>query len=111
MLYEVITPSGIKLDMDRIQKEMERRRPGRNAFSTQRNESDQAEIISGYFNEHTTGTPLTAIIKNSDKRSNDYSYLQTIMRPGHADYSGKIRYSGFNDYRGGGHFSGSYNFV
>lgn len=97
---------GIKLDMDYINKQMERRRPGKNRMSTSRNESDSVNIISGLFEGRTTGTPLCAIIKNSDKKSGDYRRTKNIFRPGHADYTGYVRYRGFNDYRGGGHFSG-----
>ncbi|MDQ0151235.1 chorismate synthase [Eubacterium multiforme] len=99
-------PSGFLLDIDRINFEMERRAPGRSSISTARKEGDKIEILSGLFNGRTTGTPLCGIIKNSDKKSKDYSKLKTLMRPGHADYTGNIRYEGFNDYRGGGHFSG-----
>lgn len=97
---------GIKLDIDAIKREMARRAPGRSPLTTARKESDNFEILSGYFNERTTGTPLCAIIRNADEHSKDYSNLKTLMRPGHADYTGNIRYNGFNDYRGGGHFSG-----
>lgn len=99
-------PSGIKLDLNEIDKEMKRRAPGRSSISTERNESDIPEILSGFFNERTTGTPLCGIIRNKDTHSKDYSNLKDLMRPGHADYTGNVRYSGFNDYRGGGHFSG-----
>ncbi|MFT8312857.1 MAG: chorismate synthase [Clostridium sp.] len=97
---------GIELDIDYIKREMERRMPGKNKLSTARKEADQFEILSGYFNNRTTGSPLCAIIRNSDQHSKDYSKLKNLMRPGHADYTGNIRYKGFNDYRGGGHFSG-----
>lgn len=97
---------GIVLDIDAIKKEMARRAPGRSPLATARKESDTFEILSGYFNDRTTGTPLCAIIRNADEHSKDYSNLKTLMRPGHADYTGNIRYNGFNDYRGGGHFSG-----
>lgn len=99
-------PSGIKLDTGKIHEEMERRRPGQDIYSTPRVEGDAVEIVSGFFNGYTTGTPLCGIIRNTDKRSKDYQDLKDIMRPGHADYTGRIRYDGFNDYRGGGHFSG-----
>ena len=97
---------GIELDIDYIKSEMERRMPGKSKLSTARKEADQFEILSGYFNNRTTGSPLCAIIRNSDQHSKDYSKLKNLMRPGHADYTGNIRYKGFNDYRGGGHFSG-----
>lgn len=99
-------PSGFEIDMDKVLKEMERRAPGRSALSTPRKEADTPEILSGFFEGRTTGTPLCAIIRNGDTRSKDYSQLKANIRPGHADYTGKIRYKGFNDYRGGGHFSG-----
>lgn len=99
-------PAGIQLDLEFIKNEMARRRPGKNVFSTTRNEDDEFKIISGYFNEKTTGTPLCCIIENKNKKSKDYDKIKNIIRPGHADYTGYIRYKGFNDYRGGGHFSG-----
>ena len=99
-------PPGIKLDMNFINNEMQRRAPGKDEFSTQRNEGDEVEILSGYFHGYTTGTPLCAVIFNEDQNSVDYDKLKNIARPGHADFTGKVKYSGFNDYRGGGHFSG-----
>jgi chorismate synthase len=99
-------PPGIPLDTRKIDFEMKRRRPGQNIYTTQRTETDKVEIVSGFFNGFTTGTPLCGIIKNNDKRSTDYEDIKNIMRPGHADYTGFVRYNGFGDYRGGGHFSG-----
>lgn len=99
-------PSGEAIDWDAVRAEMARRAPGRNAMSTARSEADAFEIQSGFFNGYTTGTPICAVIRNGDHHSKDYDQLRHTMRPGHADYSGKIRYDGFNDYRGGGHFSG-----
>ncbi|MGG7178051.1 chorismate synthase [Clostridium paraputrificum] len=99
-------PSGIELDLEKIDAEMKRRAPGQSKLATARKEGDVPEILSGYFNGRTTGTPICAIIRNSDTRSKDYGNLKDLMRPGHSDYTGLIRYSGFNDYRGGGHFSG-----
>ena len=99
-------PPGLQLDLEQIEKEMGRRAPGKNQFSTQRKESDSFAIQSGFFEGYTTGTPLCVVIKNSDQHSKDYSILKDKMRPGHADYAGFVRYQGFNDYRGGGHFSG-----
>ncbi|MFU7516369.1 chorismate synthase [Clostridium sp. HCS.1] len=99
-------PSGFEIDMDKVLFEMGRRAPGKNQLSTSRKEADLPEILSGYFEGKTTGTPLCAIIRNGDTRSKDYSKTKDFLRPGHADYSGFERYSGFNDYRGGGHFSG-----
>ena len=94
------------IDMDKIMMEMARRAPGKSSLSTPRKESDIPEILSGYFEGKTTGTPLCAIIRNSNTKSKDYSKLKDVMRPGHAAYTGAVRYKGFNDYRGGGHFSG-----
>lgn len=99
-------PSGFEIDIDEIQEEMKRRAPGKDSLSSQRKEADRPEIVSGVFNNKTTGAPLTVLIENTDKRSKDYSKIKSIARPGHADYSGYIKYKGFNDYRGGGHFSG-----
>ena len=99
-------PPGLALNLEEISREMARRAPGQNALSTARKETDAFEIQSGFFNGFTTGTPLCAVIKNSDQHSKDYSVLADKMRPGHADYAGYVRYQGFNDYRGGGHFSG-----
>lgn len=99
-------PAGFSIDMDKIMIEMARRAPGKSSLSTPRKESDIPEILSGYFEGKTTGTPLCAIIRNSNTKSKDYSKLKDVMRPGHADYTGAVRYKGFNDYRGGGHFSG-----
>ncbi|MGG5460872.1 chorismate synthase [Clostridium sp. B9] len=97
---------GITINMENIEKDMERRAPGRNSLSTQRKEGDKPEILSGIFNGITTGAPISMIIRNTDKRSRDYSKIKDVMRPGHADFPGYVRYNGFNDYRGGGHFSG-----
>lgn len=99
-------PSGIDLNLEEINREMRRRAPGKNKLSTARNEKDEFEIQSGYFNGKTTGTPLCIMIKNSDQHSRDYEKTKGLLRPGHADYTGFIKYGGFNDYRGGGHFSG-----
>ena len=83
---------------------MARRAPKQNKTSTQRKEKDMPQIMSGYFNGKTTGTPLCALIANTDQHSQDYSNLSRLARPGHADYTGALRYRGFNDVRGGGHF-------
>ena len=99
-------PSGIVIDMDFIRTELKRRAPGQNAMSTTRKEADEPEILSGMFEGRTTGTPLCAVIRNTDTRSKDYAKLKDLPRPSHADYAGSVRYGGFNDYRGGGHFSG-----
>lgn len=99
-------PPGIELDMDAIAGELARRAPGQDATSTARKEADVPEILSGVFEGKTTGTPLAAIIRNTDTHSRDYSQLKDLPRPGHADFSGSVRYQGCSDYRGGGHFSG-----
>lgn len=99
-------PSGIKLDFDLIKKDMKRRAPGQNKMSTARKEGDEVEIISGLLDGVTTGAPLTAMIYNSDQHSKDYSLLESHMRPGHSDFPAFVKYKGFNDVRGGGHFSG-----
>ena len=99
-------PSGIKLDLDEIRHHMRRRAPGQNDWSSSRKEEDEFEIVSGYFNGFTTGTPLTMIMFNKDKKSGDYENLRNLLRPGHADHTGHVRYAGFEDFRGSGHFSG-----
>ncbi len=99
-------PAGVHLDLEAIKKDMKRRAPGQNKMSTARKEADEVEIISGVVDNITTGAPLTGLIYNSDQHSKDYSYLKELMRPGHSDYSAYEKYHGFNDVRGGGHFSG-----
>ena len=99
-------PPGTPIEEEFIKEEMARRAPGKNQMSTQRQEKDAFIIESGVFEGKATGTPLCVLIPNSDQHSKDYSLLKDVMRPGHADYAGKVRYKGFNDYRGGGHFSG-----
>lgn len=99
-------PAGEKLDYDRIWEFMSRRAPKKDSTSTSRSEKDKPEIISGLFQDQTTGTPLCAIIRNKDAHSDDYGNISHIARPGHADWTGHLRYNGANDPRGGGHFSG-----
>lgn len=99
-------PSGFEINLEEVMKEMSRRAPGKSNLSTARKESDVPEILSGFFEGKTTGTPLCAVIGNADMCSKDYGKLKDLMRPGHADYPGFVRYNGFNDYRGGGSFSG-----
>ena len=98
-------PPGIALDEEAIAREMARRAPGQSVLTTARQEKDAVEIQSGFFNGYTTGTPLCARIANRDQHSKDYSILKDKMRPGHGDYAGYVHYQGYNDYRGGGHFS------
>ena len=99
-------PSGVMYDEAFVLREMERRAPGRNKQSTARKEPDRPEIQSGIYNGKTTGTPICAVIRNTNQRSNDYAELAAQPRPGHADYTGMLRYDSCNDPRGGGHFSG-----
>lgn len=97
---------GLLLDQTFIAAEMARRAPGKSPLSTPRQEADQVRLLSGVYEGRTTGTPLCAVIDNTDTRSKDYAGLLNTPRPGHADYTGAVRYGGFNDPRGGGHFSG-----
>lgn len=99
-------PAGEPIDMDAILLQMARRAPGRDRAATTRKECDFPEILSGIFENSTSGAPLCAIMRNNDTHSTDYAEISHIPRPGHADYTGFIRYGGHNDYRGGGHFSG-----
>ena len=99
-------PSGFNIDMKRVLSFMARRAPGRNTMSTARKEADLPEIISGTVNDTTCGAPLCAVIKNTDTRSQDYGNLKDCPRPSHADDAAFVRYGGFNDVAGGGHFSG-----
>ncbi len=99
-------PSGEYIDLEELKRFMARRAPKKDGTTTPRSEKDMPQIMSGVFNDKTTGTPLCAFIQNTDTHSQDYSNLSTLMRPGHADYTGAVRYRGFNDIRGGGHFSG-----
>ena len=99
-------PAGLELDLDAIRFDLSRRAPGKNALSTARREADEPHILSGVFQGRTTGAPLCVLIENTDTQSKDYSQTKDLARPGHADYAAHVRYGGFNDYRGGGHFSG-----
>lgn len=99
-------PPGMLIDSDHIRKELGRRSPGRSELSTARKEDDNFEILSGVLEGKTTGTPLSAVIYNSNQCSAEYRDLKYTPRPGHADYTGFIKYGGRGDHRGGGHFSG-----
>lgn len=98
-------PAGFKISLDSIQQDLKKRKATNN-LSTQRQEPDHFEIISGFFEGYTTGTALTILIKNIDVRSKDYTEIKYKLRPGHADMSAYEKYNGYQDYRGGGHFSG-----
>jgi chorismate synthase len=97
-------PAGLPLSVADLQPDLDRRRPGQSKVTTQRDEKDEAEILSGLFDGRTTGTPIAILIRNQDQRSKDYSEIQDKYRPGHADFTFDARY-GFRDYRGGGRSS------
>lgn len=97
-------PPGMELSVQDIQPELDRRKPGTSRFTTQRRESDQVEILSGVFENRTTGTPIGLIIRNTEQRSRDYSKIADRYRPGHADYTYARKY-GIRDHRGGGRAS------
>lgn len=99
-------PAGFKIDMDELSSFLSRRAPGNSQFSTPRKEADLPEFISGIVDGFTCGAPITAIIRNTNTRPDDYRNLAEIPRPGHADYTAHIKYHGFQDPTGGGHFSG-----
>ena len=98
-------PPGIPVEAAAIQRELDRRRPGQSALTTQRQEADQAEILSGIFEGVTLGTPIAIVVRNTDARSKDYDALKDVYRPGHADYVYFEKY-GVRDHRGGGRSSG-----
>ena len=97
-------PANIPLDLDAIQAELDRRKPGQSAIVTQRKESDTVELLSGIFEGKTTGTPIGFIIRNADQKSKDYDHIKDVYRPSHADYTYDKKY-GNRDYRGGGRSS------
>jgi chorismate synthase len=97
-------PAGLSLDLDAIQQELDRRKPGQSAIVTQRKEADTVLLYSGVFEGRTTGTPIGFIIQNSNQKSGDYSHIKDSYRPSHADYTYDEKY-GFRDYRGGGRSS------
>lgn len=99
-------PAGFHVDMEELAQFMARRAPGNSPLSTPRREADQAEFLCGLVENTTCGAPLTAIIRNTNTRPQDYASLQCVPRPGHADYTANIRYGGHQDGSGGGHFSG-----
>lgn len=99
-------PAGLEISEVDVQKWLDLRKPGQSIVTTQRAEQDRVEILSGSFRGKTTGAPICMLIWNSDQRSSDYDKFVSVPRPGHADYPAMVKYSGFNDYRGGGRFSG-----
>ena len=99
-------PAGLPVDMDALQAFLRRRAPGQGAYSTPRKEADLPEFLAGLVESTTCGAPITAIIHNTNTRSGDYSELKDMPRPGHADYPAQIKYKGYQDVAGGGHFSG-----
>ena len=99
-------PAGEELDLEELQRFLDRRAPGKNAYSTARKEADAPEFVSGLKGNISCGVPMTALIRNTNTRSQDYSGLDRVPRPGHADYTAAVKYFGAQDYAGGGHFSG-----
>ncbi len=99
-------PAGEEIDMKKVYTFMKRRAPGQYKYVTPRKEADIPHVLSGIFAGRTCGVPLCAVIENTNIRSKDYIQLKEMPRPGHADFTAEIKYGGFQDYRGGGHFSG-----
>jgi chorismate synthase len=97
-------PSGVELDLDAVQMDLNRRKPGQSKIVTQRKESDEFQVLSGFFEGKTIGTPLTFFIPNTDQKSKDYGHIADKFRPSHADYTYHAKY-GTRDYRGGGRSS------
>ena len=97
-------PSGINFDLDFVQSELDRRKPGQSRITTQRKEADSIEVLSGVFEGKTTGTPIAMLVWNGDQRSKDYTHIADQFRPSHADYTYFAKY-GLRDYRGGGRSS------
>ncbi len=99
-------PAGLPVDTDKLQEFLNRRAPGQNDWSTPRREEDRPEFLGGLLDGFTCGAPIAALIRNKNTRSGDYANLKDCPRPGHADYTAEIKYGGFQDPAGGGHFSG-----
>lgn len=99
-------PAGLPVDFEKLQAFLNRRAPGQNDWSTPRKEEDRPEFLAGILDGYTCGAPIAAVIHNTNTRSKDYSNLHDVPRPGHADYTAQIKYGGFQDVAGGGHFSG-----
>lgn len=98
-------PPGLTIDFTHVDTRLNQRRPGNHGLTSQRTETDQYHISSGLYQGKTTGTPLMVSFPNADRRSADYDQIKRVYRPGHADYTGQVKYKGANDPRGGGHFS------
>ena len=98
-------PAGHTIDFDSIRQDMDRRKPGKDKLSTQRKEEDEFRFVSGVLDGITTGAPICVIIENTSQHSADYNKIKNVPRPSHADYPAYVKYNGFNDIRGGGHFS------
>ena len=99
-------PAGLSVDFEKLQQFLNRRAPGKNDWSTTRKEEDAPEILSGFVDGFTCGAPIAAVIRNTNPHSGDYRNLKNIPRPGHADFTAHVKYGGFQDAAGGGHFSG-----
>ena len=99
-------PAGLPVDFEELENFLKRRAPGQNGYSTPRKEADAPDFLAGVVNGFTCGAPISAIIHNTNTRSTDYSNLKDCPRPGHADYTAQMKYNGFQDVAGGGHFSG-----
>lgn len=99
-------PAGLPVDTEILQEFLNRRAPGQNSFSTPRREEDRPEFLAGILNGFTCGAPIAAVIHNKNTRSGDYANLMDCPRPGHADYTAQVKYGGYQDVAGGGHFSG-----
>lgn len=99
-------PAGLRLEEKDIQEDLDKRKPGQSKIASQRKEEDRVEILSGVFQGFTTGAPICLLVWNKDVKSESYEKFKDLIRPGHADFTAFIKYGGFNDYRGGGRFSG-----
>ena len=99
-------PPGQKISKDLIQEELDRRKPGQNSLTTQRKEDDKVELLTGLLNGRATGAPIMMLVRNKDIDSTYYEEIRNTPRPGHADFTARIKYKGYNDCRGSGMFSG-----
>lgn len=99
-------PCGFKIDMQKLQIFLDRRAPGRTVLTSKRSENDKPEFVSGLFDGKTCGVPIAALIYNEDVKSEDYDDIKDSPRPSHADFTAQCKFRGYQDYRGGGHFSG-----